>query len=292
MKLIRAHNILPTVGLTSTAAWIIYPTIATSITYITSLKFAITTLNIVLIMSASMIINDLYDTPIDFINRPDRPLITGAITPSEAKLAIIGLLGLSEILVMRFLPMHMQIGNHLSILGILLYTPYLKRIFLVKNLFCAGLIAYSLIFAGLGAIGDRFGLGMGIYTNIGLLRTVFSVVFLSSFQKEVLLDISDYEGDRVNNIQTIATRYGRYNAFMCAYIILTINIFVNTWVLLGMYGPIGILFSYFMNPLLLAIPMIYLDHYSSGSIDGYDRLSNMILSVGLLYFCILSKFRR
>lgn len=299
LKLIRAKNILPIIGLSAAAAWIVHPTISASIRYITSAKFAATTINIIVIMSASMIINDLYDTPLDFINQPDRPLITGAIQPIEARIATVGLLAISEALTIRFLPRHMQIGNHLSIMGILLYTPYLKRIFLVKNLFCAGLIAYSLIFAALGAgmsyrvIGSaagRFGSSLSKYArNCELLRTVFSVVFLSSFQKEILLDISDYEGDHVNDIPTVATKYGRYNAFMWAYIILTINIFVNTWGLLGMYGPTGILFSYFMNPLLMAIPTIYLDHYSQSSIDRYDRLSNRILFVGLLYFCGLSK---
>ena len=301
MRLIRSHNILPTIGLATTSAWISNPTVSAAIAHIISPKFAIATINIILILSASMIINDLYDTPIDIINNPDRPLITGAITTREAKVAIIGLLGLSEMLVMRFLPFHMQIGNHLSILGIILYTPFLKRMFLIKNLFCAGLVSYSLIFAAAFGqttfeISNRGILWNGWFRGLqplwlkpSAIASVFSTIFFYSFQKEILLDISDYEGDIINGIPTIATKYGRYNAFMVAYIILAINIFVNSWILLGMYGPIGILYSYIINPLLLAIPMIYIDHYSSESIEKYNRFSIKILCMGFLYFCVLSK---
>jgi len=284
-RLARIRNIWPSIAASVASAWVIHPTIPQSIQHIRSPKFAIATVNILLVMAASMIINDLCDIPLDIINNPQRPLVTGKITIHEARWAIVVLLTFSEILVLRYLPTHTQIGNHLSILGVLLYTPYLKRIFVIKNIFCAALISYSLLFAGLAnaSIATLYD------KNHRLFMTMFSVIFASSFQKEILLDISDYEGDLANGIPTFATKYGRYNAFLIAYVGLTVSIFLHSWSLLGAYGPIGVLFSYIMNPLLMALPMVYVDQYSRRSIRKYDRFSTKILTVCLLYFGVLSK---
>jgi hypothetical protein len=40
------------------------------------------------------------------------------------------------------------------IVQIILYTPVLKRIFLIKNLSCAGLVAFSIFFNGLASAGN------------------------------------------------------------------------------------------------------------------------------------------
>ena len=284
-RLARIRNIWPSIATSIASAWVIQPTIPQSIQHIRSPKFAIATVNILLVMAASMIINDLCDIPLDIINNPQRPLVTGKISIPEARWAIVVLLALSEILVLRYLPLHAQIGNHLSILGVLLYTPYLKRIFIIKNIFCATLIAYSLVFAGLAnaSIATLYD------KNRRLFMTMFSVIFASSFQKEILLDITDYEGDRANGVPTFATKYGRYNAFLIAYVGLTVSIFLHSWSLLGAYGPIGVLFSYIMNPLLMALPMVYVDQYSRQSVRKYDQFSTKILAVCLLYFGVLSK---
>jgi len=284
-RLARIRNIWPSIATSIASAWVIQPTIPQSIQHIRSPKFAIATVNILLVMAASMIINDLCDIPLDLINNPQRPLVTGKISIHEAQWAIVVLLTLSEILVLRYLPLHAQIGNHLSILGVLLYTPFLKRIFVIKNIFCAALIAYSLVFAGLAnaSIATLYD------KNRRLFMTMFSVIFASSFQKEILLDISDYEGDHANGIPTFATKYGRYNAFLIAYVGLTVSIFLHSWSLLGAYGPIGVLFSYIMNPLLMALPMVYVDQYSRQSVRKYDRFSTKILAICLMYFGVLSK---
>jgi geranylgeranylglycerol-phosphate geranylgeranyltransferase len=284
-RLARVRNIWPSIAASIASGWVIHPTIPESIRHIRSIKFTVATVNILLVMAASMIINDLCDIPIDIINHPQRPLITGKITMGEAKWAVGILLCLSEMIVLGFLPRHAQIGNHLAILGVILYTPCLKRVFLIKNVFCAALISYSLVFAGLAnasitTLYDK---------NRRLFTTLFSVIFTTSFQKEILLDISDYEGDRANRIPTLATKYGRYNAFMITYIGLTASIFAHSWMLLAAYGPIGVVFSYIMNPLLMALPTVYIDQYSRRSIRKYDGFSGKILAVCLLYFAALSK---
>ena len=286
LRLARVKNVWPLLAASITGGWVIHPTIPQSIRHIRSPQFVIAVINILFVMSASMIINDLYDIPLDTINNPHRPLVSGKITIPEAKWAAGIILVLSELLVIRFLPIHAQFGNHLSILGILLYTPFLKRMFVIKNIFCAALIAYSLIFAGLA----NAAVATLESKNRWLFMIMFSVIFTSSFQKEVLLDISDYEGDKANNIPTIATKYGRYNAFMIIYAGFTASIFAHSWALLGLYGPIGIIFPYIMNPLLMALPMIYTDQYSQRSIRKYDQFSTKILALCLCHFAILSKW--
>jgi 8-oxo-dGTP diphosphatase len=50
-----------------------------------------------------------------------------------------------------FLPENLQTIVHVSILNILLYTPIYKKIPFIKNMFCAGMVAFSILFSGMAA---------------------------------------------------------------------------------------------------------------------------------------------
>ena len=76
-KLTRPNNIIPTTFLCFTGGWIMNPSIYH---LLHSTPFIISTINTILIMSASMVINDIYDLNIDKINSLDRPLVNGKIT--------------------------------------------------------------------------------------------------------------------------------------------------------------------------------------------------------------------
>ena len=140
VKIIRPNNILPTFLLCLTGGWIINPSIYN---LLHSQSFLISTINTILIMSNSMIINDLYDINIDKINSPNRPLVTGEITKTDAIIYIISLLSITEYLNYRFLPSSLQWIIHLAILNTIIYTPILKKMLLIKNISCAALVAWS-----------------------------------------------------------------------------------------------------------------------------------------------------
>jgi geranylgeranylglycerol-phosphate geranylgeranyltransferase len=130
LKLIRCKNIIPTLFLCGTGGWLMNPSVSS---LLHSKSYIVSSIDTLLIMSASMIINDLFDLEIDKINNPERPLVTGAITKSEAIVTTLLLTGISEYLNIVFLPSSLQPIIHLSVLFIYLYTPVFKKIMVIKN---------------------------------------------------------------------------------------------------------------------------------------------------------------
>ena len=198
LSLIRYNNILPTILLNLSGGWIMDP----SIHIFSSTPFIISIINTFLISSSSMILNDLYDLEIDKINNPTRPLVTGKITINEAKYLTVGLLGLTEILTFMFLNNNLNLIIQFAIINILIYTPILKKITLIKNVSCALIISFAPIFSGLS-----------INNNYDLLFSLGIIIFLGSLYNEVLLDIRDKEGDKLYNIKTIPVLFGNEKAF-------------------------------------------------------------------------------
>ena len=87
-KLTRSVNIIPTLLLSFSGGWIMNPSTSN---LIHSTPFIVSNINAVLIMSLSMILNDLFDIEVDKLNNPSRPLITGEISKIEA-ISLSGLL--------------------------------------------------------------------------------------------------------------------------------------------------------------------------------------------------------
>ena len=80
----------------------------------------ISTINTILIMSSSIIINDLYDINIDKINNPNRPLVSGVVSKTEAIIYTLSLLSSAEYLNIVYLSQSFQWIIHLAILNIIL----------------------------------------------------------------------------------------------------------------------------------------------------------------------------
>lgn len=187
LKLIRYKNILPTLLLSFTGGWLMNQSI---IQLLESPYFIISTINTILIMSSSMIINDIYDIEIDRINNFNRPLVTGEINIRDALLFYFILLGSIEFLNLNYLPYNLQTIIHLTIFFINIYTPILKKIPLIKNISCAFVVSFSLFFAALSSTNKYIVLNK----NFGLLSIFLSLIFFGSLYNELLLDMRDYEG--------------------------------------------------------------------------------------------------
>ena len=90
LKLMRVNSIPPTFLLCFSGGWIINPSLPM---LAKSVPFIVSTINTLLITSASMVMNDIYDVKIDRINSPHRPLVNGEVTMKEAYLLTFLLLG-------------------------------------------------------------------------------------------------------------------------------------------------------------------------------------------------------
>ena len=289
LKLIRVNNLVPTLLLSFTGGWIIDP----SIQYLAqSTSFWASTIDTVFVMFASMAINDIYDIQIDKINNPSRPLITGELQTKDAVLIVLLLLGATEYITFQYLPTNLQMIIQAIILQIILYTPVLKKIPIIKNISCAVLVSFSIFFAGLST---SYSIDKAIATNMhfGLLSIAMSFIFFGSWGNEVLLDIRDAEGDKQHNIKTLATLFGKPFSWNFANALFYLNIFFNGLSLAYLYNDlnVSILTTIIFFPLLHKLNLIQKNNYSEESIVQYMNYSNYPLFALLIYFCFLSYSR-
>ena len=283
LKLIRYNNILPTILLFFSGGYIMNPSI---FKLLSSTKFIISLINTILVMSNSMIINDIFDIEVDKTNNPNRPLASGEISKKIAVLYAFILFGLCQYLNFKFLPNNIILLINIAIFNTIIYTPYIKQIPLIKNIFCANIVAFSIFFGGLASseinIFDN--------KNIELLSIAIKLVFFGSLYNELLLDLSDYDGDLKNNIQTIPVLYGEDFTWILACGILNFNILYNAISLSYLYNyKIGIVILFIGSLFFKNLESISYNNYSKNIIKNTVKESNKPLFFALIYLCALSK---
>lgn len=160
---------------------------------------------------ASMAINDHYDRNIDAINEPNRPIPKGIISPKQALLyasflTIVGFL--ASFFTNEFLFDKVPTLT-IAILSWIISTVYAikgKQTGLLGNFLVSACVAVPFIY-GSFAVGKRFEV---------VIILLAAMAFLSNTGREVAKSIVDIEGDKSQNIKTIAVRYGEKTAAVVA----------------------------------------------------------------------------
>jgi len=278
LDLIRAKNILPTMSLNLAGGFIANPNL---INLLTNQEFIIFTINTQLILFCSMIINDIFDLDVDKINNSNRPLVKDKIKVKEALILYFLLLGIIQYLSYIYLSPEIQNIINYSLIFINLYTPLLKKIPFIKNISCALIVAAAVYFSG------------DIFNNNLLLIVATITIFFGSVLCELLLDIKDYEGDKINNIFTLPVLLGKNTAYKIGHIILSLLIFLTILFLdtiFNLYYTPNIVFlidtinTIILFPLIVNFLNIKKLNYSKKSIDKYMNESNIILFFILLFY--------
>ena len=284
IKLTRPKNILPTIFLSFSGGWIMEP----SLHLFTSVPFIISVIDAVIIMSTSMVINDIYDIEIDKINSPTRPLASGEIEIKDAIFFFLLLLGTCEYLTINFMPDNLKLIMQLIIIKIILYTPILKKMLIIKNASCATLVSFSLFFSGLAASNTI----LSGNKNFGLLSVAMGLIFFGSLTNELLLDIRDTEGDKCNNITTLSTTFGKEASLKASTVILNYGIITNTFAMAYLYDnlQLSLLIPLILSPLILNLQKIKKNNLSNESIVNYMKKSSSPLFGILIYLCIIAFF--
>ena len=284
LRIIRPTNINPTILLGFTGGWIMNPSIKG---LFKTPVFTVSILTTLLILTSSMVVNDIFDMDIDRVNNPTRPLITGEVTRREAIIFTTVSLMLCEFLSIQFLPSYLQWAIHLSIFDILIYTKFLKPMLLIKNISCATLVSFSLCFSGFAAAPTCID-----ETRLELLRIASRLVFFGSLNNEILLDICDIRGDRENNIQTLPIIAGIPNTWNIVYKLTKINILWAWFSLIQLYNyGLGSIILLTTGPLIHNIMAIKRHDYSELLTLFAVKKSTIPLGITLIYLCFLAKYK-
>ena len=150
------------------------------------------------ISGSALISNDYFDLEVDRINSPDRPLPSGAVSPSEAiSLAVIAMLiGLAASLAISIQALILSVI--FGAVGIL-YNWRFKQTGLLGNLMVASSVAITFILGGL-AVGQPFNQIVWFFSL---------TAFLIDLGEEIAGDAMDIEGDRKRNSKSIAITHGK-----------------------------------------------------------------------------------
>jgi len=154
---------------------------------------------------AAMAINDYYDREIDAVNEPKRPIPSGAVSPNESLVFafVLTFLGLTAALLTGVVPNWQCLAiTSVSLVIVILYVTRGKSTGLLGNFLVSTCIVMPFIY-GSFVIGKELLPTTGIFV---------AMAFLSNTGREVTKGIVDVQGDRENNIRTVAVLYGEQKA--------------------------------------------------------------------------------
>ena len=172
-------------------------------------------------------INDYFDREIDAVNRPDRPIPRGAITP-RAALAFSALLFVIAILLTLLLPL-IAIGIAVvNLLALIAYTEVFKGLPGIGNALVGYLTGSTFLYGGTAVGGD-----------IRPVLVLFVLAASATVAREIVKDVEDIEGDRNEGLNTLPIAVGERNALVIATVFVAFAIVVSPApYLLGTFGHV------------------------------------------------------
>jgi geranylgeranylglycerol-phosphate geranylgeranyltransferase len=194
-----------------------------------------------IIAGAGYVINDFFDLPIDSVNKPERVLPSGMISPKTAYIfsLILFILGIAiSFFTQNIYCIFIAIFN--SIL-LFLYARFFKMSFLTGNFIVAFAAGSTFIYGGLS--------GQNLINSV----IIALFAFLYTLIREFIKDGEDIEGDSNAGANTMAVLYGRKNSVL-ASILPILGIIVFTFYIFRL-KLISLTAFIFMN-ILISVPLV------------------------------------
>lgn len=229
---------------------------------------------------ASMTINDYYDRDIDAINEPNRPIPKGIISPRQALLyasflTIVGFLAsffTNESFFDKVPTLTIAI---LSWIISVVYATKGKQTGLLGNFLVSTCVAVPLIY-GSFVVGKGFEVASMFFVGM---------VFLSITGREVAKGIVDIEGDKSQNIRTIAVAYGEKTSAVVASIFFILAVVLSPLpLLLNLVSLWFLPFVAVTDGGLIASSILLVRDYSRGNAKKIKNSVLIWFFFGLLAF--------
>ncbi len=158
------------------------------------------------ITAGGNVLNDVFDIEIDRINRPERPIPSGAVSLNGARLfaGLLFLVGVAASLFTNILCLGFAVVNTLILIA---YAVRLKKTPLFGNIAVAYLAASIFLFGGAFAGID------GLVQNLPLA----GITFLATVARELLKDAEDVDGDAAGGARTLPMIVGIRKTALLAF---------------------------------------------------------------------------
>ncbi|MEO6903128.1 MAG: geranylgeranylglycerol-phosphate geranylgeranyltransferase [Bacteroidia bacterium] len=306
-KLIRTGNLLIIAFTQYMVRWcIIYPIFKAYHLelQLTELQFFFLVLSTTMIAAGGYIINDYFDVRIDKINNPARLVIDKGVKRRVAIGAHL-LITIIAILIALYLSYSISYWKiafiHLiCAIGLWFYSTTFKREFLIGNIIIALFVALVPLIVGIYEL-------LSAYHNYGLLNTKLSYktawtyiiglsffAFLTTFLREIIKDMEDYDGDKKYGRKTMPIVLGIRNTknvsiFIAIIIIISLAYFqLHKW---NRDGIIDIIYIF----ITIQIPLVFLvQKINSASAKKEYRLAGNIAKIimlsGICYLFVFAHY--
>ena len=224
-----------------------------------------------LTLSAGNIINDIKDIAIDKVNHPERPLITGKITASQAKAEYVSLTFIALLLSFIINLPAFVIALSATVL-LLQYSYYFKMVPILGNLIVSILTGMVFIYGG-------------VVVNNPLAAIIPAIfAFLINLIREIVKDMQDVEGDLKQGVITFPGKFG-FNSSKLLVVELTAILFLVTLYpfITRLYKiEFIILTMAIVNPLLIYNLKILFKDHSSSKLNKISTILKLNMFIGLI----------
>ena len=255
---------------------------------ISNLEYFVFCLSVLLIVVASILINEYFDQDIDKINRAEKDLYIDRIISEKRVLSLFYILSIIAVLiayVIGYLNGFLHLGSLMIVFVFMSYFYSLKykRIFLVGNVVVA--ILYSMIvflpvlfevFALMNAPGGLFKvIIIPLKQELLYLALFFTLLtFLLTLIREIVGDMQDEEGDRECETHSIVVLLGEKKTKNILYILTSIFIAVTLYFLFTRYTNVSLIICV----LIICVPMLFFlrELKNAKSIQDYGFLSEFL----------------
>ncbi|MCH8554516.1 MAG: geranylgeranylglycerol-phosphate geranylgeranyltransferase [Schleiferiaceae bacterium] len=264
---------------------------------LTNFSYFILTLSVVCIAGAGNIINDVYDQEVDSVNKPHRKTIGNAISEKRAiqlfgVLSIIGV-GLGIYVAFTLGKPNLAFIHAIGLAFLWLYAVDFKKRPIIGNLIISFLSAFALLsivaFDYIPAIdsANKDILLPVTYVIIGY--AIFA--FLTTWIREIIKDIEDFEGDNRVGYKTLPIVMGVKATKIVVLLLLLLLLGGVIWYLFKNLLHDSLSFIYVLSAVLVPLLIIvYLLLVAKVKAD-YSRLSNLmkiIMFLGILTIMVFT----
>jgi len=242
-----------------------------SVDFYFSREIILASLSGMLISAGGNVINDYFDLEVDRVNKPQRPLASGRVSPTVA-LASYLVVSVVGLIISVLINRSTFLIAGAAVVGLFFYSASLKLELFWGNFTVAFVSALAFLYGG-ASVGNARG---------ALIPAVFA--FLYHFGREVLKDLEDMEADRLRRSRSIPLACGKRAAQRI--ILFTFALLIIATILpfaLKIYGWIYLLVVIVgVDLLLIYIAFSTLRDSSPVSLSRLSRLLKFGMVIGIV----------
>ncbi|WP_449463221.1 UbiA family prenyltransferase [Tardisphaera miroshnichenkoae] len=224
-----------------------------------------------------MITNDYFDREVDMINRPERPIPSGAVTGKQAIAfsASLFVVGIASSAIGPWMPIALPLALF-SVVISLAYNAGLKKKGIAGNAIVSFNVALPFIYGSI-MVGRPESLMNDLF---------FVYAFVANMAREIFKGIPDVAGDKSRGVRTLAVVYGAETAGLVGFVLVALDVACSPLpYFLGVAG-IGYMIPLIVGDLLLLHSSFVMAKRPEPRVVDKEK-GEMLLGMGIIILAFL-----